>query len=475
MKHRAEKSTLIISSMHRSGSSLTASILRSLGLHIGQRLIEKTEYNTKEYLENLDFYEFHKQVLQSQGLNEDGWTLQEKIDIGENFKEKAKEIIAKNSISGNWGWKEPRTTLFLDFWSHLLPNAKFILIYRSPWEVVDSLYTQQDEIFQAQPELAVTLWLHYNQKIIDFYNYAANRCLLINIQTIISNQEVFIDQINQKFKTNFNYPVVNFYDPSLFNNRVSTESHRPTIIDYYFPEAIEMYQELEARAWNPEDEIPNFSWQEKIKSSPYRVWAFQDWIDLSGLKKQNKFLLEELEKYKIKLKDQESELQKSQATQKEFLQIKSKLHETQGELVQYQSQLHETQEELEQSICKLQEIESVGQKSQSQLEKLQYQQAILRDSKLEIKTEYKLLVWEAWYAYQNDNLAGMQQDLQRSLKYTESSRTEVVMDWLDSFTNFFQAKGQDFDSEKLTSSEEWQKLIKRTMRIKQKFLVSNEK
>ena len=106
---------------------------------------------------------------------------------------------------------------------------------------------------------------------------------------------------------------------------------------------------------------------------------------------------------------------------------------------------------------------------------MQYQQAILRDSKLEIKTEYKLLVWEAWYAYQNDNLAGMQQDLQRSLKYTESSRTEVVMDWLDSFTNFFQAKGQDFDSEKLTSSEEWQKLIKRTMRIKQKFLVSNEK
>ena len=97
--------------MHRSGSSLIASILRSLGLHIGQRLIEKTEYNTKEYLENLDFYEFHKQVLQSQGLNEDGWTLQEKIDIGENFKEKAKEIIAKNSISGNWGWKEPRTCL----------------------------------------------------------------------------------------------------------------------------------------------------------------------------------------------------------------------------------------------------------------------------------------------------------------------------------------------------------------------------
>ncbi|MDT9341051.1 sulfotransferase [Trichodesmium erythraeum 21-75] len=192
MMHRTEKSTLIISSMHRSGSSLTASILQSAGLHIGRKLMKGNEYNIKGFFENLDFYEFHKNVLQSQGIDEDGWTLQEKIDVEESFQEKAREIIAKNSISENWGWKEPRTTLFLDFWSYLLPNAKFILIYRSPWEVVNSLYNHQYQIFQNQPELAIKLWLHYNQKIIDFYNYAADRCLLTNIQTIINSQEVFI-------------------------------------------------------------------------------------------------------------------------------------------------------------------------------------------------------------------------------------------------------------------------------------------
>ncbi|MGD1713240.1 sulfotransferase [Dapis sp. BLCC M172] len=708
MMQKTEKSTLIISSMHRSGSSLTASILQSAGLHIGRKLMEGTDYNTKGYLENLDFYEFHKQVLQSQGIDGDGWTLQEKIYIEENFQEKAKEIIAKNSISGSWGWKEPRTTLFLDFWAELLPNAKFILIYRSPWEVVDSLYSWQDEIFKSQPELAVKSWLHYNQKIIDFYNYAANRCLLINIQTIISNQEAFIEKINQKFKTNLNNPAVNVYDPSLFNNRVSTESHRPTIIDYYFPEAIEMYQELEARAWNPEDEIPDFSWQELIKSSPYRIWAFQDWMNLSNLEKQNKIILAELEKYKnqyeqsqlelteaksqlietgdeleknvtqldatetkllesqkqlqntekileetqdkleklqeietqfeqtenelataksqlnqtqtelreyqSKLEQTESELKKSQETEKGFIQIKSQLNQTQAELGQYQSQLHQTQEELEQSIYKLQQTESLYQKSQSQLEKtaelleksnlenkqtkvelgqtkqnlyestnklltykyqlhqtqeeweksqyefqqtekliqeshsqlqqtkalltefqtqlhqtdeerenkqmqlqetqavlqevqtqwrktevllqqsqsqqqnlqkelvktkselekLQYQQAILSNSKSEGQTEYKLLIWEAWYAYQNNNLAEMQERLQKSLKYTENSRTEIVMDWLDNFANFSQTKGIEFDSEKLTNSEEWQKLMKRTMKIKQKVLVGSD-
>ena len=124
MMQKTEKSTLIITSMHRSGSSLTASILQSAGLHIGRKLMEGTEYNTKGYFENLDFYEFHQQVLQSQGIDADSWTLQEKIDIEENFQEKAKEIIAKNSISGNWGLKEPRTTLFLDF-SFSLGSSKF--------------------------------------------------------------------------------------------------------------------------------------------------------------------------------------------------------------------------------------------------------------------------------------------------------------------------------------------------------------
>ncbi|NES74253.1 MAG: hypothetical protein F6K24_58230 [Okeania sp. SIO2D1] len=61
------------------------------------------------------------------------------------------------------------------------------------------------------------------------------------------------------------------------------------------------------------------------------------------------------------------------------------------------------------------------------------------------------------------------------MKYTENSRTEIVMEWLDSFANFSQQKGLELDSEKLTNSEEWQKLMKRTMKIQHKVLVNSEK
>ncbi len=43
-----------------------------------------------------------------------------------------------------------------------------LLIYRSPWEVVDSLYRRGDKAFVDQPELAVKMWMHYNYKILDF-------------------------------------------------------------------------------------------------------------------------------------------------------------------------------------------------------------------------------------------------------------------------------------------------------------------
>ena len=64
MTHKTEKSTLIISSMHNSGSSLTASILQNVGLHIGQKLMDIEEYNKYGYFANLDFYKFHQQVDQ---------------------------------------------------------------------------------------------------------------------------------------------------------------------------------------------------------------------------------------------------------------------------------------------------------------------------------------------------------------------------------------------------------------------------
>ncbi|CAD5961656.1 Paramyosin [Planktothrix tepida] len=358
-KQNPEQTAFIITGMHRSGTSLTASILQSAGVHIGRNLLGADHVNIKGHFENIDFYHLHMNILDSQGASSAGWTLQDNLEIKEEFVDRAKELIEQNALSAVWGWKEPRTTLFLEFWAKLLPEAKFLLIYRSPWEVADSLYRRQDEIFQTQPELAIKYWQHYNQKILNFYNQEQHRCLLTNLNTIIQNQTAYIDTINQKFNVELSYPAPTAYDPSLLKTEISSNSQKPTLIDYYFPEAIELYQELEGRAWHPE-QTPDFSWQDLLKPSLYRSWAFQDWANGRRLEQENKSL-------KAQLQDQQAEVQEAQLIKTELEQTKSQLKTAEALLDQSQSQLQETETVLEKSQTQLQRTESVLQESHTQL------------------------------------------------------------------------------------------------------------
>ena len=358
-KSNTEQTVFIITGMHRSGTSLTASILQSAGVHIGRNLLGADQVNIKGHFENLDFYHLHMNILDSQGVSSAGWTLQDHLEIQEEFVDQAKEIIEQNALSLIWGWKEPRTTLFLEFWAKLLPEAKFLLIYRSPWEVVDSLYRRGDEVFQNQPELAVKYWQHYNQKILNFYNQEQHRCLLANVTTIIQDQAAYIDTINSKFNVDLSHPSPTAYDPTLLKNDISSNSQRPTLIDYYFPETIELYQELESRGWHPE-QTPDFSWQELLKPSLYKTWAFQEWANLRRLEKENKAL-------KIQLQEEQTELGKAESIELELEQTKRQLKTAESLLDQSQSQLHETETVLAQSQIQLNKTESVLQKSHTQL------------------------------------------------------------------------------------------------------------
>jgi peptidoglycan hydrolase CwlO-like protein len=368
----AKADILVIISMHRSGSSLTASLLQSAGLHIGRKLLGADSVNIKGHFENIDFYEFHRAVLRSQAIIEDGWTLQGKIKVEDSFVEQAKEIVAKNSMSRVWGWKEPRTTLFLDFWSDLLPEAKFLLIYRSPWEVVDSLYRRGDPTFQAQPELALKVWHQYNQIIRDFYDRFSNRCLLANINTIVNFKESYIKAINQKFKTNLTAPESTVYDPSLFHAQ-PLDSYRPSLVNHYSPEAVEMYQELDARAWWP-DETPNFSWRELIKPV-YKAEAFQEWVNTRNQERENKALRVQLENFQSQLHQTKGELENSQTQlhqiQGELERSQTQLHQTQGEFTYSKSQLHQTQTQLHQTQGELHQTQVEFKRSQSQLHQTQ--------------------------------------------------------------------------------------------------------
>jgi hypothetical protein len=298
---------LIIAGMHRSGTSLAAALLQSSGLDVGKRLMGAGEFNPKGHFENLDFVEFHRSVLESLGLHEAGWTLQNHLELTYAQVQQAQAIVAQNQVAPVWGWKDPRTTLFLDFWARLLPDAKFLLLYRAPWEVVDSLLRRSpvdEDIFLARPDFAIQLWLHYNRKILEFCAAFPERTLLVNVTAFTNNLEAVVAKINQHFGLSLTTPANDIYDPSLLHGDL-TRQQKVQLIHHYVPEAIALYRDLiqkEAALLGYEADL---GWLSTMELSSGYDWAFQDWLTTWKSAHERKKLAQEL----VTLKQQNDELE----------------------------------------------------------------------------------------------------------------------------------------------------------------------
>jgi hypothetical protein len=298
-----EQPILIITGMHRSGTSLVTAWLQSAGLDVGQNLLKANYSNPKGFFENTDFLEFHRRILSAVGLEPRGWTVEDKIGVPDEYIHQAKQLIADNaSTLKPWGWKEPRTTLFLDFWSKLLPKAKFLFIYRAPWEVADSLYRRGDKVFYPSPELALDIWSAYNQKILDFYSQNPKNCLLVNLNSIVQNSDNLMKKIQEKLSIPLNLPDSQVYDQSLLKTQVS-ESVYPYIIKEFFPKSFNLYHHLNQIADLREDD--NVTLDPLLISHQF----LRHWVDM---RYQEREIKKEVNEAQHMIRDLQNELLQTQ-------------------------------------------------------------------------------------------------------------------------------------------------------------------
>lgn len=163
---------IVILGMHRSGTSLLASMLHRIGISMGQEFLDSDQFNTKGYFEDVDFLWINKGILESSGGI---WYAPPQIDEileGDNkFEEIIKDTIArKRKLAGrnSWGWKDPRTCLTCWKFAEEIPDAKFIIIVRklndikkslnnshghvANWDkLIDTYYSSIDQFFDNYP------------------------------------------------------------------------------------------------------------------------------------------------------------------------------------------------------------------------------------------------------------------------------------------------------------------------------------
>lgn len=136
---QTEQKTVIVLGMHRSGTSMTAGILKELGVSMGDRLYPASEWNPKGHYEDLDFLQLNNRILKAAGghylrpparadVRERGLAFQEQI--GSTIRAKQAPL---------WGWKEPRTCLTIELYLPYLNNPYFIVCHRDARAVAASL------------------------------------------------------------------------------------------------------------------------------------------------------------------------------------------------------------------------------------------------------------------------------------------------------------------------------------------------
>lgn len=261
---------LLVTGMHRSGTSLLTSILAAAGVHVGDQLMGAAESNPHGHFEDLEFYSLHQRILAANGLSREGFTCQAPIDVPAAARGEAAALVGRRRAAGRlWGWKDPRSVLFLDFWADLLPEARYVFAFRPVWEVVDSLFRRGDDPFVLNPRLAIELWVTYNKRILEFVRSHPGRCLLLETRRVAGDPALVVERVAALCGATLGAPV-DRYDPALLVSEPSP--HRAVLVQGLCPEAMQLLDELRRAAGESPAPYPSVRRTESSAEAGLAEW-----------------------------------------------------------------------------------------------------------------------------------------------------------------------------------------------------------
>jgi hypothetical protein len=234
--------------------------------------------NDAGHFEDLDFQEFHQRALLGNGLSAEGFTADALPRVPEPLHAEALRIVGdRRRHGGVWGWKDPRTILFLDFWAERLPDARYVFVFRRPWEVVDSFFRRGDPAFAFNPQLAARVWLHYNRRILAFAQRHPERCLIRETTQVATAPGELFAAIRERFDLPVGDPPER-YRPELLGG--DEDGRRAQLLAAACPEAIDLYRVLCGLAGSAPPAVPE-------TSLLLSELAVQEWARAARLEREN--------------------------------------------------------------------------------------------------------------------------------------------------------------------------------------------
>ena len=256
---------IILLGAPRSGTSLIAGVLHSRAIAMGSDLLKPDSGNPHGYFEDIDFIDFHRQLLARTAASvgrvfEDSTMREQAFDFEPTPADitTAKALIEQRSELSSWGWKDPRTCLFLPFWRKLLPDARFIIAYKHPLEMSASLLRMgKNWDLALDPLIAVRSWTFYMSETLKLIReIPQEQCFIANTGSLINDPATLIKRlkewgINQIDSTAFTSHIV----PKLTTESKPSPNTRRDFA-YHFPEAAQVFEQLQHVSAQPMEWLP---------------------------------------------------------------------------------------------------------------------------------------------------------------------------------------------------------------------------
>ena len=212
-------SPIIISGIHRSGTSLLTRIMENNSVFFGKnkdinheslffqninKWIMSTNSSTwdnpKSFIESIDKESFDMLINKIKIL----------LNSRSNFRYFGNHFFLKKgdffNMSYSWGWKDPRNIFTLPFWINLFPSSKVIILKRHPYDVAISLINRNIKLKNKDSK---NIYKNIPYFLIPFFNLANfSNLASLNIKNIEDAMNLYdsyyteIDKILNKYKEN---------------------------------------------------------------------------------------------------------------------------------------------------------------------------------------------------------------------------------------------------------------------------------
>ncbi len=238
---------LIITGMHRSGTSVVTQWLNRCGLAVGEKLEPAGIGNIEGHFEDSDFLEIHQRFLKSRKLPSSGFTKKPFTRLTDLEKQPLVSLIAgKDHQNKQWGWKEPRTCLFLDVYKELIPSAFYLIVVRDYKATVNSMLQReyatltrkitekkglsklkwrlfksksQQQLSRKYASQYLEIWIHYYECILThIISLPPHKYRLVRYSQLIEHDNEVFNCLKEEWQFMLNYfPFKNVFKQNLLS------------------------------------------------------------------------------------------------------------------------------------------------------------------------------------------------------------------------------------------------------------------